>query len=345
MPDLTKRGFKKPLATEGYDLNIVNFNTDNLETELDKVSTNMEHKADLIDGKVPSSQLPEISSSADSITITDSAGNFTSNNVEGALAECFQYANDGKIAIKNAISNKGVAVTLEDTFLTLAAKITAQMCKFRGTAVVDDVLASKTFINSTGQVLTGTMVNHGAISKSLTTQNGSYSVPTGYHNGSGKVTANISNLIASNIKNGVNVGGVVGTYSPYQIYQGEYTYVNPGGGSPTQINVPNLPFVPDYIEAYVISLTANLYVGYGLIDNLSASLKSIGISKDYPGFSTLSQLINSGNFISRSDTVNYSDTYKSSYGITNVGTDYFKIQTQVPYNGDYKVVYTLKKYL
>ncbi|HBB27665.1 MAG TPA: hypothetical protein DC000_00150, partial [Clostridiales bacterium] len=37
MPNITKRGFKKPLLTEDYDVNITNFNTDKIETELDKL--------------------------------------------------------------------------------------------------------------------------------------------------------------------------------------------------------------------------------------------------------------------------------------------------------------------
>lgn len=53
MPDLTKRGFKKPLQNDAYDIKVTNFNTDKLEEELDK-------KADLVDGKIKSNQLPEM---------------------------------------------------------------------------------------------------------------------------------------------------------------------------------------------------------------------------------------------------------------------------------------------
>ncbi len=190
----------------------LNNNWDKVDNFAKDVSQEMEHKADLDEnGKVLTSQLPEISSSADGITITDMAGNFISDNVEGALAELFKSANNGKTAIRNAMSGKGVTVSLEDTFTLLASKITAQMCKFSGTAIANDVLSGKTFINSSGNVVTGNMTNQGAASQALITQGQQYTIPSGYHNGSGKVTANISNLVASNIKNGVNVGGVVGT--------------------------------------------------------------------------------------------------------------------------------------
>ena len=55
-------------------------------------------------------------------------------------------------------------------------------------ATAADVLAGKTIVTSTGEV-EGTMTNRGAVSKTLdaTTSNQSYTVPAGYHNGSGTV--------------------------------------------------------------------------------------------------------------------------------------------------------------
>ena len=58
------------------------------------------------------------------------------------------------------------------------------------------------------------MPNRGAVTNTITTQGGSYTIPAGYHNGSGKVTASFSNLVASNIKQGVNIGGVTGSLKP-----------------------------------------------------------------------------------------------------------------------------------
>ena len=58
-----------------------------------------------------------------------------------------------------------------------------------GNATVSEVLAGKTFSNSSGVGLVGTMANNGAISKTLNAGE-SYTVPAGYHNGSGRVTAN-----------------------------------------------------------------------------------------------------------------------------------------------------------
>lgn len=58
------------------------------------------------------------------------------------------------------------------------------------TAAAPDVLATKVFIAADGTTTTGTMPNNGAVSKTLdaTTDNQSYTIPAGYHNGNGKVT-------------------------------------------------------------------------------------------------------------------------------------------------------------
>lgn len=56
-------------------------------------------------------------------------------------------------------------------------------------AAAGDVLAGKIIVDSTGASVTGTMPNNGAVSRTLdtTTGNQSYTVPAGYHNGSGSV--------------------------------------------------------------------------------------------------------------------------------------------------------------
>lgn len=56
------------------------------------------------------------------------------------------------------------------------------------TAAAGDVLSGKVIVDATG-ASTGTMANNGAVSKTLdaSTDNQSYTVPAGYHSGSGKV--------------------------------------------------------------------------------------------------------------------------------------------------------------
>lgn len=57
------------------------------------------------------------------------------------------------------------------------------------TATAPDVLSGKIIVNALGETVTGTMANNGAVSKTLdsTSNNQTYTVPTGFHNGSGTV--------------------------------------------------------------------------------------------------------------------------------------------------------------
>lgn len=58
------------------------------------------------------------------------------------------------------------------------------------TAGADDVLANKIIVDATGDAVAGTMPNNGAANKTLDTSTGnqSYTIPKGYHNGSGNVS-------------------------------------------------------------------------------------------------------------------------------------------------------------
>lgn len=69
------------------------------------------------------------------------------------------------------------------------------------TAQKAEILLSKTaYVN--GNKLTGTMPNNGAVSGTISTKAGTYTVPIGYHDGSGTVgisTTEQNKIIASNI--------------------------------------------------------------------------------------------------------------------------------------------------
>lgn len=79
------------------------------------------------------------------------------------------------------------------------------------TAVVAEVLYGETFAKG-GTVLTGTMPNRGAISASISSLS-PYTVPNGYHDGSGTVSVDSTNISSGNIKSGVTILGVEGTYT------------------------------------------------------------------------------------------------------------------------------------
>ena len=57
------------------------------------------------------------------------------------------------------------------------------------TAASEDILLGKIGVDTEGEPITGTMPNNGAVSQSLNA-GGSYTIPKGYHDGTGTVTAN-----------------------------------------------------------------------------------------------------------------------------------------------------------
>ena len=83
------------------------------------------------------------------------------------------------------------------------------------TAVAAEILTGKTAYKN-GSKLTGTMPNKGAVTGTISTKDGQYTVPQGYHDGSGKVSISSTEqakIIAGNIKSGVQILGVTGSYT------------------------------------------------------------------------------------------------------------------------------------
>lgn len=70
------------------------------------------------------------------------------------------------------------------------------------TAGAGDVLSGKVIVDTTGASVSGTMANNGAVNKTLDTGSGnqSYTVPAGYHNGSGTVKIVLENKSATPTK-------------------------------------------------------------------------------------------------------------------------------------------------
>ncbi len=82
------------------------------------------------------------------------------------------------------------------------------------TAAVAEILSGKT-AHARGAKLTGTMTNNGSVTGTISTKDGTYTIPQGYHDGSGKVqisSTEQAKIIAGNIKSGVQLLGVTGTY-------------------------------------------------------------------------------------------------------------------------------------
>lgn len=118
------------------------------------------------------------------------------------------------------------------------------------TAVVAEVLATKTF-HARGSALTGTMPNRGAVSGTISTKAGTYNIQQGYHDGSGTVSINSTEqakIIAGNIKAGIEILGVTGTYA------GEAVSVQSKTATPATTAQTILPDAGyDYLSQVVIN--------------------------------------------------------------------------------------------
>lgn len=84
------------------------------------------------------------------------------------------------------------------------------------TVAVAEILEGKTAY-ARGTKLTGTMPNKGAVNGTIATKAAQFTIPTGFHDGSGKVSIDATEqakIIAANIKEGVSILGVTGTLAP-----------------------------------------------------------------------------------------------------------------------------------
>jgi hypothetical protein len=139
------------------------------------------------------------------------------------------------------------------------------------TAVVAEILATKT-AHARGTALTGTMPNNGAVIGTISTVSGQYTVPLGYHDGSGKVgisAAEQSKIVAGNIREGVEILGVTGTMSGSEDVSAQTKSVTPSASQ--QVVTPDSP---DYNYLTQVTVAA---IPYTETDN-SAGGKTVTIA-------------------------------------------------------------------
>lgn len=124
------------------------------------------------------------------------------------------------------------------------------------TATAAEILTGKTAYNKATKV-TGTMKNNGAVAGKITTKAGKYTVPQGYHDGSGSVQIDSSEqakIIPANIRDGVTILGVEGTMSGSEGVKSQSKTVTPSTEQQTvlpdtgythlsQVTVAAIPYV------------------------------------------------------------------------------------------------------
>ena len=105
------------------------------------------------------------------------------------------------------------------------------------TAATAEILNGKTAY-ALGNKVVGSMVNNGAVAGTIATKAGTYTVPIGYHDGSGKVKIDAteqSKIIPANIKLGISILGVTGTCEPSSSVTAQAKTVTPTTAKQTVI--------------------------------------------------------------------------------------------------------------
>lgn len=136
------------------------------------------------------------------------------------------------------------------------------------TAVASEILATKT-AHARGTALTGTMPNRGAVTGTISTKAQEYTIPQGYHDGSGKVSISSTEqakIIATNIRQGVTILGVEGTMSGQEDVNAQARTVTPattqqvitpetGYNYLSQVTVNAIPYVEAQNSAGGLTVT------------------------------------------------------------------------------------------
>lgn len=134
------------------------------------------------------------------------------------------------------------------------------------TASAGDILATKT-AHVKGSLVTGSMTNNATVNGTISTKAGAYTIPQGYHSGSGKVTiatTEQNKIVAANIKSGVSILGVSGSYTGEAIQTQEKTAtpsasaqtITPDSGKYlTKVTVNAIPYSEEDNSAGGITVT------------------------------------------------------------------------------------------
>lgn len=119
------------------------------------------------------------------------------------------------------------------------------------TAAVSEILSGKT-AHARGSLLTGTMTNNGGVTGTISIKAQQYTIPQGYHDGSGKVsiaTAEQAKIISANIREGVTILGVEGEMTGSEDVVAQSKTVNPTFASQS--------ITPDTGYTHLASVTVN----------------------------------------------------------------------------------------
>ena len=203
------------------------------------------------------------------------------------------------------------------------------------TAAAADVLAGKVFVTSSGAVTTGEMANNGAVNKTLTAQEQNYTIPKGYHSGTGSVSISPESKTATPTKAQQTISPTAGkvltsvvvepipaqyvdtsdaTATAAQILDGATAYVD---GELVEGTMPNNGAVTETLDTTTTSYTvpAGYHSGTGKV-SVSLETKSATPTKSQQTISP-----SAGKLLSSVSVAAIPDAYQDVTGVTAVAAD------------------------
>ncbi|MCG7386866.1 phage tail protein [Paenibacillus sp. ACRRY] len=171
-----------------------------------------------IDDAVAGVTIPDASLTVKGKTQLSSATNSTLED-RAATPKAVKTAYDEAVAAKQlgveqkanvvaALNSIGVTASTSETWAQLIPKISA-VIRATGNATATQVLAGSTFSNASANGLTGTMANRGA-GGTVTPGTSNQTKAAGYYSSAINILGD-ADLIATNIRSGVDIFGVVGS--------------------------------------------------------------------------------------------------------------------------------------
>lgn len=215
------------------------------------------------------------------------------------------------------------------------------------TAAAADVLSGKTIVTADGTVTAGTMANNGAVEKVLTASDSSYTVPKGYHSGTGTVSIStetktvtpttdqqVVSPTTGKVLSSVTVGAIPAQYvdssdataTAAQILDGATAYVD---GEKVDGTMPNNGAAEKTLDASMTSYTipAGYHNGEGTV-SVSLETKSATPTKSPQTISPTS-----GKLLASVSVAAIPATYQDVSGVTAAASDVLTGKTIVGSTG------------